>query len=114
LPTLPNGNTGIVNKIDPVVTNRLPTAPNGNTGIVKPIQGSGQVINNGAVNNKLIINGPANNNAPQFHPANNFHPTVLTTGNSSPMQSHTPVMQGPVRNFSGGGGGSNNMRSFHM
>ena len=103
----------IVNKIDPVVTNRLPTAPNGNTGIVKPIQGNGQAINNGGFNNKLIINGPTNNNAPQFHPASNFHPTVMTTGNNSSLQSHGPVMQGPVRNF-GGGGGGNNMRSFHM
>jgi caspase domain-containing protein len=107
LPTPPNGNTGIVNKIDPVVTNRLPTAPNGNTGIIKPIQGNGQVINNGVVKNKLINNGPANNNAPQFHP------TMVTTGNNASLQSHGPMMQGPVHNF-GSGGGNNNMRSFHM
>jgi hypothetical protein len=59
------------------------------------------------VNNKLINNGPANNNAPQFHP------TMVTSGNNASLQSHGPMMQGPVHNF-GSGGGNNNMRSFHM
>src|SRR5262249_32748061 len=99
-----NGNTGIVNKIDPVVTNRLPT----NTGIVKPIQGNGQMLNNGVVNNKVITGVPANNNAPQFHPlTNNVRPMTLTTGNNMQAQSHGPVMQAPARNFGGGGGGNN-------
>ena len=108
LPNTPNGNPGIVNKIDPVVTNRLPT--NGNTGIIKS-QGNRPTLNNGVVNNKLINNGPvnngpANNNAPQFHPViNNVRPTMVTTGNNTQVQS-----QGPARNFAGG----NNMRSFHM
>jgi hypothetical protein len=111
LPNTPNGNPGVVNKIDPVVTNRLPA--NGNTGIIKP-QGNGQTLNNGVVNNKLINNGRANNNnAPQFHPVtSNVHPTMVTTGSNMAAQSHAPVMQGPARNF--GGGGNNNMRSFHM
>jgi hypothetical protein len=105
-----------INKIDPVLTNRLPT--DGSTGIIKP-RGNGQTIGNGVVNNKLINNNrpvnnaPANNTAPQFRPViNNVHPTMITSGNNMQAQSHASVMQAPARNF--GNGSGNNMRSFRM
>src|SRR5262249_46651512 len=115
LPT--NGNTGIVNKIDPVVTNHLPT--NGNTGIIKPVTGNGQVINNGTVNNKLITNGPVNNSVLNNGPVNNgpanntFHPTNLSNGNGPAFQARAQLVQPQARTFGGNSGGNNMMHSFH-